>query len=265
MGGREQRGEERQVEKARRESEEVASCTFQPAISTQSRLMVGERVDSTFQRLYAEAAKPKATERTSASIDLDKENCTFRPNISNYPSAPMQPIYQRLHQIIEEKKEAQRRMQQEQEEGLKDRPSMNHRSREINEERDDLKKNVLDRLMGYMKERNDKLQGLVEKREQEERSECPFQPTVNHASEPTILEDFLSRQEEQAEKARQQAEWLRAENEAPFHPTINPLSHWLTQNEREHQTQEEKIERLHSQPVAQKRAEVERVEAELYS
>ena len=129
MGGREQRGEERQAEKVRRESEKVASCTFQPAISTQSRLIVGERVDSTFQRLYAEAAKPKATERTSASIDLDKENCTFRPNISNYPSAPMQPIYQRLHQIIEEKKEAQRRMQQEQEDGLKDRPSMNHRSR----------------------------------------------------------------------------------------------------------------------------------------
>lgn len=81
-------------------------------------------VKETHIRLYEEGlSKLKNTnECTHLTTEEDKENCTFRPNVHlNRDYAKMSndgtlaPIYQRLEQIIQEKKEHRKRLQEEKE------------------------------------------------------------------------------------------------------------------------------------------------------
>jgi hypothetical protein len=175
------------------------------------------------------------------------------------------PIYQRLEQIINEKKDYLKRLQSEKyQEENKEAPAISQKSKEIVERKGDFKKNVLERLFSYMREKNDRLEQRAEEKQERIEQECPFQPSINYHSHGPDEGHFLERQEREAEKARERMAYLQEAAQAPFHPNINRLSSLLIEAERAEETEMQRIDRLHYEPYLERKAEIERIEEEIY-
>lgn len=75
----------------------------------------GREEKEAFQRLYESGLSRMKSlhERTSSTNNLEKENCTFHPNIGEKQTsrADLAPIYERFYQILAEKRETMRALQ----------------------------------------------------------------------------------------------------------------------------------------------------------
>lgn len=84
-----------------------------------------------------------------------------------------------------------------------------------------------------MKDKNNRLEELAEKKQIKIEKECPFQPSINYYSQPLAEEDFLTRQEKEAEKVKEKILYLQEMKQPLFQPSINKLSALLIETDRE--------------------------------
>lgn len=78
-------------------------------------------------------------------------------------------------------------MQEEQDEKMKESKFTNEKTNEILENKKDFKKNVLDRLFSFMRDRKDRIEKMTEDKEAIIEKECTFQPEVASQHNVSVL------------------------------------------------------------------------------
>ena len=201
------------------------------------------------------------------------EECTFQPNTSktnilNSEKTNLEPIYLRFKEEIrkklERKAELRRRVEEEDNEKLA-QFTVNEESEKILQQKENFNRNVVDRLMSYMRETEYK--NRARQQEKEARlGEMTFTPEINPLTVALPGEDFLQRQqilaEESREKAAQKLKVLQ--KQCPFTPAVSVITDYLINIKRADESREDKIDRMHYEYPRIRQDNLERIEHEHY-
>ena len=195
----------------------LSSSLSKPIIPTMKRsssnsLYEKEDRDSFFNRLYEDAAKKKIFLQKVQNQEKDKEleECTFRPEITDY-GQKKGSVYERLNSIDNKEKEEFYKIQKESKEleGCTFRPKINSKSASIDVSFEKLYKDA------EVQRQKQRVKEMVEKKK--EMTDCTFRPTVLNptvSSSGSVYEKlYNSYQESQKERRRLELERKNKEDE----------------------------------------------------